>query len=35
MRGDKVVTVTWVSRCGGAKDERACLLMTLLGHLDI
>ena len=35
MRGDNVAAVTWVNRCGGARDKRACLLMRMLGHLEI
>ena len=27
--------VFWVNKCGGAKDERACLLMRMLGRLEI
>ena len=35
MRGDNVPAVTRVSTCGGAIDRRACLLMTMLGRLEI
>ena len=35
MRGDNVAAVTWVNRCGGATDKRACLLMRMLGRLEI
>ena len=35
MPGDNVAAVTWVNRCGGAKDKRACLLMRMLGRLEI
>ena len=35
MRGDNVAAVTWVNRCGGARDKRACLLMKMLGRLEI
>ena len=35
MRGDNVTEVSWVSRCGGARDKRAGLLMRMLGRLEI
>ena len=35
MRGDSVAVVSWVSRCGGARDTRAVLLMRKLGRLEI
>ena len=35
MRGDNVAAVTWVNRCGEARDKRACLLMRMLGRLEI
>lgn len=35
MRGDNVAAVTWSNRCGGARDKRACLLMRMLGRLEI
>ena len=35
MRGDNVAAVTWVNRCGGARDKRGCLLMGMLGRLEI
>ena len=35
MRGDHVAAVTWVSKCGGEKGRRACLLMRMLGRLEI
>ena len=35
MRGDNVAAVTWVHRCGEARDKRACLLMRILGRLEI
>ena len=34
MRGDNVTEVSWVSRCGGARDKRAGLLLRMLGRLD-
>ena len=35
MRGYNVAAVTWVNRCGGAMDKRVCLLMSMLGRLEI
>ena len=35
MRGDNMASVSWVTRCGGARDKRACLLMRMLGRLEI
>ena len=35
MRGDNVAAVTWVNKCGGARDKRARLLMRMLGRLEI
>ena len=35
MRGDNVAAVTWSNRCGGARDKRACLMMRMLGRLEI
>ena len=35
MRGDNMTAVTWVNKCGGARDKRACLLMRMLGRLEI
>ena len=35
MRGDNTAAVSWISRCGGARDKRACLLMRMLGRLEI
>ena len=35
MLGDNVAAVTWVNRCGGATDKRVCLLMKMLGRLEI
>ena len=35
MRGDNVSAVSWVNRCGGARDRRAGLLMRLLGRMEI
>ena len=30
-----MATVSWVSRSGGATDERACLLTRMLGRLEL
>ena len=35
MRGDNKAAVLSVTRCGGAIDKRACLLMRMLGLLEI
>lgn len=35
MRGDNVSAVSWVNRCGGSRDRRACLLMRLLGRMEM
>ena len=35
MRGDNKAVVWWVTRCGGARDKRVCLLMIILGRLQI
>ena len=35
MRGDNMAAVSWVSRSGGATDKRACLLMRMLGRLEL
>lgn len=35
MRGDNVAAFTWSNRCGGARDMRACLMMRMLGCLEI
>ena len=35
MRGDKTAAVSWISRCGGARVKRACLLMRMFGCLEI
>ena len=32
--GDNVSAVSWVNKCGGAKDRRAGLLMRLLGRME-
>ena len=34
MLGDYVAGVTWVYKCDGARDKRACLLMRMLGCLE-
>ena len=35
MRGDNMAAVTLDNKCGGARDKRACLLMRMLGRLEI
>ena len=35
MRGENMAAVSWVSRSGGATDKGACLLMRMLGRLEI
>ena len=35
MRGDNFAAVTWMNRCGGARDKRAGLMMRILGRLKI
>ena len=35
MRGDNTAAASWISRCWGARDKRACLLMRMLGRLEI
>ena len=35
MRGDNRAAVSWVTRCGGAGDKRECLLMRILGRLEL
>ena len=34
MREDNFTVVTWVNRCGGARDKRAGLMMRTLGRLE-
>ena len=35
MSGDNTAAVSWISRCGGAREKRECLLMRMLGRLEI
>ena len=35
MRGNNTAAVPWASRCGGARDKRTCLLMRMLGRLEL
>ena len=35
MRGDNMAAVSWVPRSGGGTDKRACLLMRMLGRLEL
>ena len=35
MGGDNRAAVAWVTRCVGAKCERVCLLMRMVGRLEL
>lgn len=36
MRADNMAAVSWVSRYGGARDEKACLfIMRIFGRLEL
>ena len=35
MRGASIAAASWVSRSGGTTDKRACLLMRMLGCLQL
>ena len=35
LRGDNVSAVSWLNRCGGARDKRAALVMRIMGRLEI
>lgn len=35
MRGAKISAGSWITRCGGARDKRACLLMRMVGRLKL
>ena len=35
MHGDNFAAVTWVNRCGRARDKRASLMMRMLDRLEI
>ena len=35
MRGENKAAVSWITRCGGARDKRACLLIRILGSLEL
>ena len=35
MRGGNFAAVTWVNRCGGARNKRAGLMIKMLGRLEI
>ena len=30
-----MAAVSWITRCGGARDKRACLLMRINGRLEL
>ena len=35
LRRDNVSAVSWLNRCGGARDKRAALVMRIMGRLEI
>ena len=35
LRGDSISAVSWLNRCGGARDKRAALVMRTMGRLEI
>ena len=35
LRGDNVSAVSWLNRCGGARDKRAALVMKIMGRLEL
>ena len=35
LRGDNVSAMSWLNRCGGARDKRAALVMRIMGRLEI
>ena len=35
LRGDNVSAVSWLNRCGRARDKRAALVMRIMGRLEI
>ena len=35
LRGNNVSAVSWLNRCGGARDKRAALVMRTMGRLKI
>ena len=35
LRGGNVSAVSWLNRCGGARDKRAALVMRIMGRLEI
>ena len=35
LRGDNVSAVSWLYRCGGARDKRAALVMRIMCRLEI
>ena len=35
LRGDNVSAVSWMNRCGGARDKRATLVMRIVGRLEM
>lgn len=35
VHGDNMAAAMWVKTCGGARDRRVCLVMRILGRLEI
>ena len=35
LRGDNISAVSWLYRCGGARDKRAALVMRIMCRLEI
>ena len=35
LRRDNISVVSWLNRCGGARDKRAALVMRIMGRLEI
>ena len=35
LRGDNVSAMSWLNRCGGARDKRAALVLRIMGRLEI
>lgn len=33
MRGSNMAAVSWITRCGGATEKKACSSMIILGRL--
>ena len=35
MRGDYMAAVSWIHRCGGPRDKKACFLKRIVGRLGL